>query len=112
VFPANSKGGMSAIAAVLDVYVTERKQNPNENTLPVVALGRDSYNHPDFGHIDVPLFERVGWEKVTVSTPPVSEPGKTSAVNPYADIKGRIVPPATPAKLPTRDDLDDEIPFD
>ena len=59
VYATSSKGGTNCIKRLCATYSQHRRQSPGE--VPIVSLGRDSYNHPEFKKIYVPMLEVVGW---------------------------------------------------
>ena len=62
-FATSSRGGISAVAQLCQVYGKMMRERPEE--YPIVALKTSSYDHPkkEFGRIKVPVLEVVGWEK-------------------------------------------------
>lgn len=60
-FATSSKGGMNAIGKLAGEYGKRIRQKPDE--FPIVALGVDSYKHPNkaYGKIFTPEFKVVGW---------------------------------------------------
>lgn len=60
-FATSSKGGLGAIANLCREYGKAMRQKPDQ--LPVIALGTDSYRHPNkaYGKIFTPKLEIVGW---------------------------------------------------
>ena len=80
VFATSSRGGISAIGKLAQVYGAEYRQRPGQ--FPIIEIGVDSYKHSNkaFGIIKVPILELVGWvheadvvhdaaEPVTVAKP-------------------------------------------
>jgi hypothetical protein len=59
-FSTTSKGGLDAVRALCGQHSKALKTKPG--TLPVIALGQDSYPHPNksFGRIKYPVFIEVG----------------------------------------------------
>ncbi|MBY0395318.1 MAG: hypothetical protein K2X91_02465 [Thermoleophilia bacterium] len=60
-FATSSKGGLGAIGKLCGAYGKAMRQRPDQ--FPVIALGIDSYRHPNkaYGKIYTPKFEIVGW---------------------------------------------------
>jgi len=60
-FTTSSKGGLNALGDLCKAYGKAMAQRPNE--YPVIAVGVDSYDHPNrsFGRIKVPTFKITGW---------------------------------------------------
>ena len=56
-YVTGSKGGVGAIGRLCNVYGRRL-----DGTLPIVALGTRSYKHKEFGRVETPIFEIVGWE--------------------------------------------------
>lgn len=67
-FTTSSKGGIGALGTLALRFGEHSRQQPGET--PVVELGRDSYDHPDYGEIRVPVFKIVSW-KPTRDLPPI-----------------------------------------
>jgi hypothetical protein len=59
IYSTGSKGGINAIGRLCAAYGKERRMRPG--MLPIITLGRDSYNHPIFKKMYVPEFKIVGW---------------------------------------------------
>lgn len=59
IYSTGSKGGIGAIGRLCKEYGKLYRQHPNE--VPIVELGRDSYNHPTYGKTYFPVFTIVGW---------------------------------------------------
>jgi hypothetical protein len=62
-YPSSSKGGIAALGKLMGAYGKHVRQKPDE--LPIVAIGVDSYRHPDktLGKIFTPTLPVVGWAK-------------------------------------------------
>ena len=60
-FTTSSKGGLNALGDLCKVYGKAMGMHADE--YPVIAIGIDSYDHPNrsFGRIKVPTFKVVGW---------------------------------------------------
>lgn len=85
IYSTGSKGGIGAIGRLCTAYARERRQRPD--MLPIIKLGRDFYNHAQYGKTYFPVFEIVGW---------------TDAEDPSLDSDGDDVPfePEKPAEKP------------
>jgi hypothetical protein len=57
-FVTGSKGGIGAIARLCNVY----GRRYGDGTLPIVALKVRSYKHKQFGRVETPDLEVVGWD--------------------------------------------------
>jgi hypothetical protein len=68
---ATSSGGRKAVGQLVTEFVRRRKKHPNACT-PLVKLSTDFYRHRDYGRVDVPLLEIVGWQET--ETAPVALP--------------------------------------
>lgn len=93
-FATRSKGGRGAIQKLCAAYARERRMRPG--MLPIITLGRDSYQNKTYGKTFFPVFEIVGW---------------TDADNPHVDdsevfpVDGRRRDePGQRAANPTRED--------
>jgi hypothetical protein len=90
-FVTGSKGGIGAVADLCRVY-GHRQQH---GLLPIIALKTRSYRHKQYGKIETPDFQVVGWdgaqtEAAAIPVQPTQLTEKATANN---------------------DDMDDEIPF-
>jgi hypothetical protein len=106
-----SKGGMAAIAGVIDAYVRKREEIPDQHLLPVMSLATSGYDHVDYGWVDTPILEVCDWapfsQPVPIGKPAVEiKPTKSKPTD-----KVEIVKPKPALAGAKRDDLDDEIPF-
>jgi hypothetical protein len=61
-FITSSKGGLSAVGQVSDVYSRRKRMHPDE--IPVVELLSRSYVHKQFGETFAPVFKIIGWTQV------------------------------------------------
>jgi hypothetical protein len=90
-FVSGSKGGIGAVADLCRVYGHKQR----DGLLPIIALKTRSYKHKQYGKIETPEFQIVGWdgEKTEAAAIPVQ--------------------PRFPEKgtANTADMMDDEIPF-
>lgn len=59
-FTTSSTGGRSAVGKMMTKYGTERRSRPDSH--PIVELGVDSWVHPEYGRVKVPVLSLVGWE--------------------------------------------------
>jgi len=80
-FSTQSKGGIDACGLLARTYGKEMREHPDE--FPIVALGRESYKHAEYGKIYKPLFPIVDWrdkgdwrEEENVDAPVVSHARK------------------------------------
>jgi hypothetical protein len=81
-FATSSRGGLQAIGRLSIEYGNAMRHKPDQ--LPVVRLGRDSYDHPNktYGEIRVPIMELVGWvprEEVDAVLEPTRSPSGDAA---------------------------------
>lgn len=60
-FASGSKGGRSALGELAIAYHKHAKMVPSE--VPVIELGKSSYQHSDFGKVYVPTFKVVAWKE-------------------------------------------------
>jgi hypothetical protein len=58
-FTTSSKGGLSAVAELLDAYAKRYRMKPDE--IPVIELLARSYIHKDYGETFAPKLKVVGW---------------------------------------------------
>jgi hypothetical protein len=96
-FVTGSVGGRIAVGKLCDAFLsTERKR-------PIIKLDIGSFKSKEYGEVDSPAFQIVGYEdEPAEQSPPPPDPTTT--------------PPPTVAALPAkkskkRGDMDDEIPF-
>jgi hypothetical protein len=99
-FTSGSQGGIRSIGKLARAVVQGRKTYPDE--LPIVALTTDVYDHREYGRIKKPVFTIVAWSPRDVFDKAMAAAGFVS---------GSLTPPASPAAEPTREDMDDDIPF-
>ena len=96
-----SEGGRRALAKLSREYAKHRRSDPD--AYPVIALKAGSYQSPDYGLIDVPIFELIDWE-------PRDRFSKALVAAGYGPL-----PPVKPVEQLTestvKQELDDEIPF-
>lgn len=59
VFSASSKGGIGGIGNLCKAYAKEHKSRGDQ--VPVIELQRDSYMHPVYKKLYVPVLSIVGW---------------------------------------------------
>ena len=60
IFTTGSRGGIGAIGKLSTKYAWQRhKQN---DKLPIIEIGSDSYRHKQYGDVSYPTFKIVGWE--------------------------------------------------
>jgi hypothetical protein len=59
IYSTGSKGGVNAIGRLCKAYGELYRQKPGQ--VPIVELGKDYYNHPEYKRIYVPDFKIVGW---------------------------------------------------
>lgn len=99
-FATSSRGGISAIARLARRYAQHRKKHPD--VYPVIALGVDSYQHPnrEYGRIKVPEFTLVGYVPKTKFLAALEAAGLVTAEQPS--------PPIQPEP---GDAFSDEVPF-
>jgi len=64
-FAPSSRGGLSAIGQLCDVYGRMLRQKPDQ--FPVIEIGTSSYKHDSYGKVKVPVLKVVGWEKKAVA---------------------------------------------
>ena len=64
-FVTGSKGGIEAIAKLCGVY----GRKLHDGILPIVALQSTSYKHRQYGRIDKPELQIVGWDGEPMATP-------------------------------------------
>jgi hypothetical protein len=110
-FSTTSKGGRDALANLQDAYADNREYHPADaHKLPRVCLSGDYYPHPDFGRVDTPVFDIVGWVNRPADFKPIQLPVSASRM---LMIEHQAVEVASPAehKRPSRGDMDEEIPF-
>ena len=62
VYTTSSPGGKDAIGSLLEAFTDFREQEKNDK-LPLVNLSNDHYPHQQFGRVDVPIFEILGWQE-------------------------------------------------
>jgi hypothetical protein len=63
-FASGSKGGRSALGELAIAYHKHAKMLPSDQQeVPVIELGKSSYQHPDFGKVYVPTFKVVAWKE-------------------------------------------------
>jgi hypothetical protein len=99
-FTSGSQGGIRSIGKLARAVVQGRKSHPDE--LPIVALTTDVYDHREYGRIKKPTFTIVAWGSRDIFDKAMAAAGFVS---------GSETPPASQAGAPTRDDMDDSIPF-
>lgn len=58
-FVTSSKGGLSEIGRVAEMYANRRRMKPDE--IPVIELQGRSYDHKLYGETMAPVFKIIGW---------------------------------------------------
>jgi hypothetical protein len=61
-FVTSSKGGLSEIGKLSDMFAGRRRMKPDE--IPVIELQARSYDHKDYGETFAPVFKVIGWVPV------------------------------------------------
>jgi hypothetical protein len=114
VFSTKSQGGKDVLAQLQEDFADHREANPQSDLMPRVALKADSYPHPQFGRVDIPIMPIVDWvtmpdnPKIAKIRPPA--PSLITDASPNRDnAADDITPPASALRV--RDDFDDSIPF-
>jgi hypothetical protein len=99
-FAASSRGGISAIARLARRYAQHRKKHPD--VYPVIALGVDSYQHPnrEYGRIKLPEFTPVGYVPKTKFLAALEAAGLVS-----------VEQQSPPIQPEPGDAFSDEVPF-
>jgi hypothetical protein len=95
-FTTSSKTGLNAVAKLAKEYGSQLAAHPDH--WPVVQLAVSSYEDRDFGRIPFPAFPLVGWFS------------KKDFPSPAEAVAGKKVKKKLQLRLPTSDDLNDEVP--
>jgi hypothetical protein len=112
-FTTTSDGGRNAVAALLDAYLDNLKDHPEDtNKLPIVTLSSDSYTNSNNKKIYFPVFEIDSWDERPsavrhIKPPPISMLTLEADANPPT----KALPAPARARKNARADMDDEIPF-
>jgi hypothetical protein len=110
-FSSFNYGGVKAAKRLHSAYVKQLRAAPEttKGCLPVVALGTDSYPHPDkeFGRIYNPVFEGLDWIRASeLLLPPepseYGEPPPDDVPLPLADPPAEPAPALAPPKAQRR----------
>jgi hypothetical protein len=104
VYSTSSRGGKEAIANLLEAYGDFCEQE-GKNKFPLVGLSSDHYGHPEFGRVEVPIFEILAWRDRPANVKQIKPP---AASTPLLTIE-HTAEPAAEKKKPNA--FDDEIPF-
>jgi hypothetical protein len=86
---ATSFGARKEVGTLTRAYANRRKRRLGG--LPIIVLGADTYRHKEFGKVDIPRLEGVGWTEAAPTAAAIAPPPK---------VVGHVV-----------QDLDDSIPF-
>jgi hypothetical protein len=88
VFKSNTVGGIDALKGLINEVRTRITGGRHDgNVVPIVELGHDSYQHPQYGRIATPVLKLVGWMPFDGPSPP---PGQAKPPLPSS-------PPPAPA---------------
>ena len=98
VWTASSAGARGAIGDLAKKFAKKRVN-------PIVKLSTGSYKHAQYGKVQVPVLEIVGWE-APESTPLPPVPGPSSPKPSLAGPAGGAGPQAA-----VFEEIDDSIPF-
>jgi hypothetical protein len=108
IYSTSSEGGKNCLGSLSEAYADHCEGNPHP-LLPQIALASDSYNHPKFGKVHVPLLDIIGWveapnnDRLKRLKPPASS---TPLLAPGAAQES--LPPPRAGLVP---DDDSDIPF-
>jgi hypothetical protein len=97
VFSTSSKGGRDAWAKLQKDYIAHHEEN-QDNKLPCVVLGSDSYHHPVYGLVATPTLEVTDW---------VEPPNNLKKIRPPTPVSPLLIAP--PKEI--SEDLNDDVPF-
>lgn len=100
-YSTTSKGGIGAVRRMCEEYAREYRQRPDE--MPIIELGRDFYNHPQYGKTYFPVFTIVGWtdaDDPQIAAPAPSVEGQRVA-NPTQAARAAAAAPSTTTKSPS-----------
>ena len=89
IFKANTDGGIKAIVTVIELVRNQIDRGQDEHKgkiAPIAKLERDSYPHPQYGKINIPVLTVVDWMPLDGPAPVPAEP----------------VPPQSPPEQPRR----------
>jgi hypothetical protein len=106
-FVTNSEGGIGAIRDL------SRQYSPYRATtmIPVVSLQTDTYEHPDYGTVHIPILRIERWDDAGVMPPaPAPAPAPPSVSAPAPQLKPDPITSGKAGK--NRNDMDDDIPFE
>ena len=104
IYSTTSQGGRDCLANLLDAYVHNREVHPEDvNKLPLVTLTRDSYPHPKYGQIAVPLLDIERW---------IEPPANLKSIIPPASSSPLLLDHVGGSKLIEHDGLGSENPGD
>lgn len=109
-YATSSRGGRDAIAALFDQYTENLERHPEDaGKMPVVALSRDHYAHQEYGRVETPQLDIIGWEEPPANIKPIKPPPPASPAL-IDHVAGAAALP-DPKKGNGRGELDDEIPY-
>lgn len=113
-FSTSSQGGRNCLASLQEAYADHRELHPQEaHKLPRIVLAADSYNHQDYGHVDVPLLDITGWVDPPTKNPKIKAIRPPAPTTPLPAIAA--APKSAPEIIENRETvtghLDDDIPF-
>jgi hypothetical protein len=81
IYSTTSRGGKDALANLQDAYADNCEQHPEDGgKLPLIQLASSWYPHPDYGRVEVPVFDIVGWRLLAADVRPIRLPVSTAAV--------------------------------
>jgi hypothetical protein len=80
-YSTTSRGGKDALAKVQDAYADHCEMHPKEaHKLPAVCLAADWYPHPEYGRVETPCFDIVGWVDPPPGVKQIRPPASTSVL--------------------------------
>jgi hypothetical protein len=102
VFKATTKGTIPLVVGVVEL-VRDRLNagNHNDAIVPIYVFEKDSYPHPQFGRIAIPVWRHVGWTTMAGPQPgpkPASPPPPPAPTPPAANSNTKAAAPGQPRR--------------
>lgn len=94
-YKANSRGGRTAYAELLQKIVTQLSSDP-AHPVALVKLSGSSYKHKTYGKIFTPVLEVTGWASMDGEAAAATAPAVEDQAGASGDSAGDAEPPADP----------------
>jgi hypothetical protein len=114
-YSTTSKSGRDCLANLFDAWVSNKETHPKDaDKLPLVTLAADSYQHPDYGRVNIPLLEINGWVERPADAKSIMPPVSSTPLLLLEGTGEHKLIEHVEAQKPAAQlssDLDDQIPF-